>query len=309
MLNLKNTPILVTLSIFMHLNAYALQTNGVVTTIKPLHSLVSGVIGDTGKATLLLKGAESPHGFQFKPSQMKKMQQAKVVFYIDNNLETFLSPALKVLPKTVKTVAVAKKSRIKLQAYRQGKDWEKESHNNEEEHIHNHGLYNMHIWLNPNNAIQMVKTIVKELSLTYPENRNIYKSNARKLLARIKTLDQKLKQQLTPVKDKPFIVFHDAYQYFEKAYGLKAVGSITVQPNQPLSPRRVSEIQQKLRTHQVQCIFSEPQFSDRIIHTIAKNSTTKTGILDSLGMQLEAGHTLYFNLLQNLANNIKQCLQ
>lgn len=292
-----------------HLSVYAVETKSVVVTIKPLHSLVSGVMGETGEAELLLKGTASPHNFQFKPSQMRKVQQAKIIFYIDNQIETFIESTLGSLSKATKPIAVAQKSSIKLLPHRQNKDWEKENDEEGDHHAHNHGSQDMHIWLSPLNAIRIVKTITKELSAVYPQNRDTYKANARKMVAKIQTLDQQLKQQLAPVKNTPFIVFHDAYQYFEKSYRLKAVGSIVVRPNRALSPKRVSEIQQKLHTHQVQCIFSEPQFSDRIINTIIADKPIKRSILDPLGAKLKAGDALYFELLQNLATSIKQCLQ
>ncbi len=315
----------ITLSLIFPVQATATETKGVVVTIKPLHSLVVGVIGGTGEAKLLLAGNTSPHDFQLKPSQMKIMYKASVIFYIDDNFETFLNRSFKTLPNHVRKIAVTQKADLTVLQYRQGGAWEahqyeiyedEEKHSKENEHkeqshgehLHSHDHHDMHVWLGPENVKKIIKAVTEELSAIYSENHDIYKANARKLIRRIDALDAELEIILSGVKDKPFVVFHDAYQYFERAYGLNGVGSITFDPNQPPSSNRIKAVREKLRQTEVNCVFHEPQFSDRLVKTVIQGTNAKNSTLDPLGSGLSDGENLYFNLLKNLAKNLEQCL-
>ena len=172
----------------------------------------------------------------------------------------------------------------------------------------NKALDDMHVWLDPKQAMKMVKSIAHELGHIYPQNHDIYETNAHHMIEKLTALDKELKESLFSVKNKPFVVFHDAYQYFENAYELTAVGSITVEPHIPPSPNRIKEIHNKLREKQAKCLFREPQFSDRLINTIIEGTNTKRGVLDPLGANLKDGPELYINLLRDLAKNLKKCL-
>lgn len=312
-MRIKSTLLGLFLSFFIAPNAHVAETKGVVVTIKPLHSLVSAVMGDTGEAKLLLSGTTSPHNFQLKPSQIKIMQEANVIFYIDNSFETFLSQAFETLPKRVRKVAIVPTTELTVLSQRQGGAWEKhkhQAHQHEEEKHHGHGdsYGDMHVWLDLENAIEILKAITKELSALYLENRDVYKANARQMIQKINALDRELKTELASVKDQPFIVFHDAYQYFERAYELTGVGSIMFEPDEFPSPNRIREVRAKLQETNARCVFREPQFSDRLVKTVIEGTTARSGTLDPLGANLEDGAELYAQLLRNLAKNLKACL-
>lgn len=331
-MKIESTIFLLVLYLLLPGHVWAAETKGVVVSIKPLHSLVSGVIGDTGKAELLLTGTTSPHDFYLKPSQVKAMQKANLVFYIDDRFETFLHGAFEGLPKHVRRAAVVKKSGLTLLSHREGGAWDAhkhEAHEHKAENEHHHDEHkerthdtnhqdadhqdahndNMHVWLDPENARRIVKLITKELSAIYPENRDIYKDNARSYIKKIDILDADLKSSLEGLKDRPFIVFHDAYQYFEHAYGLSGVGSITFEPDESPSPNRIKEMRNKLQLTNAKCVFREPQFSDRLVTTITEGTSAKSGTLDPLGANLADGETLYFSMMKNLAVSLKQCLK
>lgn len=295
------------------------ETQGVVVTIKPLHSLVSAVIGETGKASLLLENNTSPHDFQLKPSQLKILHRAKTVFYIDNQFETFLPSALRTLPEHIRLNPIMKKVKMNLHEQRLGGGWEthhcqlceEEAEKKNHDHHKEGALDNadMHVWLDPNNAKSIVQYIAEDLSILYPGNRTTYLKNAKLTIEKLEQLDKELKLQLKDLEEKAYIVFHDAYQYFEKAYNLKAVGSITFEPNESPSPKRIQEVRNKLIVHSVKCIFREPQFSDRLVKVVLEGSNTNSATLDPLGADLEIGEDLYFNLLKNLARNLRQGLK
>ena len=282
----------------------------IVVTIKPLHSLVTGVVGNTAKTHLMVSGNQSPHGFKFKPSQVKLLNNSAVVFYIGDTFETFMEKAFDNIPSNVVKVPVAEKARLKLLPYREGGPWEEDKH---EGHDHGHEGHHdedggdMHAWLDPDNAIKMIKAITRELSKVYPENRDIYKANARSYVQKIIALDSELSAALSNSKEFPFIVFHDAYQYFEKHYGLNGVGSITFDPHDFPSPKRLKEIRSKLNATSAACVFSEPQFSDRLVRTVIKGTSAKTALIDPLGSNIKAGPNLYFELLSEMAGSFKRC--
>ena len=282
----------------------------IVVTIKPLHSLVTGVVGNTAKTHLMVSGNQSPHGFKFKPSQVKLLNNSAVVFYIGDTFETFMEKAFDNIPSNVVKVPVAEKARLKLLPYREGGAWEEdkhEGHDHGHEGHHDEGGGDMHVWLDPDNAIKMIKAITRELSKVYPENRDIYKANARSYVQKITALDSELSAALSNSKKFPFIVFHDAYQYFEKHYGLNGVGSITFDPHDFSSPKRLKEIRGKLNEMSAACVFSEPQFSDRVVRTVIKGTSAKTALIDPLGSNIKGGPNLYFELLSEMAGSFKRC--
>lgn len=300
----------------------------VVTTIKPTHSLVAGVMGDTASPALLVDGVASPHGYALKPSQRKLLQQANIVFLIDPHFESFLAKALEDLPQHVRIASLARAGGVTVLDHRDGGGWDAHKHNahiHEEEHDghhdhsdehthashenHNEAHSDLHLWLDPQNAIALTKAITKELGKVYPENRSTYKANAKLQIAKLQTLDSKLATLLEPIKDKPFIVFHDAYQYLERHYGLTAVGSITVEPEQKVSAKRVKEIRQKLKETNAVCVFREPQFDDKLVTTVIEGTEVKSGTLDPIGGDIEAGADLYFTMLTKLANDMRNCMQ
>ena len=171
-----------------------------------------------------------------------------------------------------------------------------------------HDDYDMHVWLDPENAQKMVALIADTLGDVYPQHRDTYKANAQGLTQKIDRLNVELNRELSPIQDEPFIVFHDAYQYFEHAYGLNGVGSIMFEGGESLSPVRIKSVREKLQRTGAACIFSEPQFPARPIRTITEGFDIKVSVLDPLGADLPNDENLYFKLLDNLANNLTQCL-
>jgi len=302
---------------------YASPAPEVIVSVAPLHSLVQGVMGDTGKAKLLIESHKSPHGQQLKPSLIGILQKAKIVFYIGDSLETNLTRALENLPETVQKVSMINQQGLSKFVVREGGGWEEHDHSShsddvdnghkksedEHEHEHEHGdLNDPHIWLGPNNAIVMIKAITRKLSAIYPENRSLYKRNALSLISDIETTDKEIKALLIPLKDSPYIVFHDAYQYFEKHYDLMAVGSIVLDPTIPASAKRLRELRQKVASSGVKCIFREPQFSDKLSLVVAEDTAATLGTIDPMGVGLTPGADLYSKLLTRIASNLHACL-
>ena len=292
--------------IFSFFLSTSVFSSEIVASVKPLHSLVSAVTQGAHTVSLLIEGSMSPHNFALKPSHAKLLNNAKVVFYIDNQLESALKRTVIGLPTSIRVVTVSKTKQLNLLPARSGGNWEEDGHDH---HHHDHGSNDVHFWLDPNNAIQIVKGIVRELSIVYPKNINLYKKNAKNIIKEIKSTDLSIKSMLVPIKDKPYIVFHDAYQYFEKAYGLNAVGSIMLDPELPPSAKRIIQIRSKIKSTNASCVFKEPQFRAKIVNTVIEDTNAQVGTLDPLGADLASGPNMYLELLKSIASNLKTCLQ
>ena len=290
-------------SFFLSTSAFSSE---IVASVKPLHSLVSAVTQGAHTVSLLIEGSMSPHNFALKPSHAKLLNNAKVVFYIDNQLESALKRTVIGLPTSIRVVTVSKTKQLNLLPARSGGNWEEDGHDH---HHHDHGSNDVHFWLEPSNAIQIVKGIVRELSIVYPKNINLYKKNAKNIIKEIKSTDLSIKSMLVPIKDKPYIVFHDAYQYFEKAYGLNAVGSIMLDPELPPSAKKIIQIRSKIKSTNASCVFKEPQFRAKIVNTVIEDTNAQVGTLDPLGADLASGPNMYLELLKSIASNLKTCLQ
>mgnify|MGYP006089481425 FL=1 len=277
----------------------------IVVSIKPLHSLVSAVTEGSNSVSLVIDGSMTPHNFALKPSHAKLLNNAKIFFYIDDEFESALKKTVRGLPKSVKVIRVSKIKKLRLLSTRADDNWKEDGHDH---HDHGHSSNDLHVWLDPNNAIEIIKSITKELSAIYPENINTYKKNAKNIIKEIKTTDVLIKSMLEPIRNKPYIVFHDAYQYFEKAYSLKSVGSILVDPELPASAQRIIKIRSKIKSLNAHCVFKEPQYRAKIVKTVIDGTTTKIGILDPLGADIKSGPDMYTNLLKNIAENLNACL-
>ncbi len=283
------------------LSAQAQPEPRVLATIKPLHSLVQSVLGDTARVQLLLDNTASPHDFQMKPSQIRALHQADIVFYIDEDFEQFLQRVLPDLPEATTQIPIAQRAQIALVPLRGGDD-------DDHGHGHDHAAQDYHVWLDPNNAVKMVQTIATSLAQIYPHNTAIYQANARATIAALGTLHSDVETRLAPVKAQPFIVFHDAYGYFERAYGLRTPAVIALDPTIPPSPKRIVQIRANLAQTGARCLFSEPQFSDKVLDVIRADSNARIAVLDPLGAELPAGAGLYAALLQGLAGALADCL-
>ena len=438
----------------------------VVTTIQPLHSLISNVMGNKGKLDLILEGTASPHSFTLKPSHAKMLENADAIFWIDKDLESFLEKPLKSIPKKAKVIHLMDLSNLEIHKFREkniygghddhddhdkhghkedkhakhddhdkhghGKgafewaglfelkagtyNWSfskvdggyadpamkmviietKDIHDSEElaeklleantsdnksngsvltakdisytlnfddsknvtsfkveikkdskyafftehmpfefeanehffkdksgndiepiaqepseggghhhGHAHAHGEFDVHIWLDPNNAKVIVKEVANELATIDPKNSNFYKMNAKKTIEKLDILINQIDKSIN--KKASFVTFHDAYQYFEKRFGVEALGALTINTDIQPGAKQIAEIKDLVEDKNIKCIFSEPQFNPKLINMIAKSTGAKTGILDPLGSSFKPGENLYFNLINDLYENLNKC--
>lgn len=299
----------------------------VVASLKPIHSLVAAVMHGVGEPALIVDGAGSPHTYALKPSQARMLESADIVFWVGHELEAFLEKPLETVGANAKSVELMDAYGLNKLKVREGGAFEEHNHGDDhgdEEHAehddhddheeaaeaghHHHGEYDVHIWLDPENAKVMVHEIAETLVASDPDNAEKYEANAKATTARLDTLIADVSSGLAPVRGKDFIVFHDAYQYFENRFGMKAAGSITVSPEVIPGAKRVKEIQTKVKELGITCVFAEPQFEPKLVATITEGTQAKSGVIDPLGTSVENGPDLYFKVIRNIGESIKSCL-
>lgn len=307
----------------------------VVVTIKPVHSLVAGVMEGVAAPVLLIAGGGSPHDHALKPSQARALQNARVVFRVSTNLETFLNRQIGNLAQKAAVVDFDETQGLTLYKARKGGIWEgqdageaghevhAEGKGGRERHGHEgkkapkaergHGEHarlemDPHLWLDPANAKRLTLRIAAELSRAYPTHADAFRENAVQLVGRLTRLDGELKTATEPLGGKSYIVFHDAYRYFEERYGLRPLGSVTVSPDRLPGARRLSAIRERIRQAQADCVFAEPQFEPKLVLALVDGTSARRGVLDPLGANLAPGADLYFTLMRNLASALTECL-
>lgn len=318
--------------------AFAAAPN-VVVSIKPVHSLVASIMQGIGEPSLIVEGGASPHTYTMKPSNAAALQAAKVVFWVGPGLEAFLDKPLDTLGTGAQVVELGEAPGLAKLKFREGGAFEGHDHGEEghgeeagheghedhgdahageaegaehadkhDDHDHAEGEFDMHMWLDPMNAKAMATEIEKTLAAADPANAAAYKANLEKFNARIDALDKSLAETMAAVKDKPFVVFHDAYQYFENRYQVRVAGSITVSPEVLPGAERLSEIRAKIKELGATCVFAEPQFEPKLVSVVIEGTPAKSGTLDPEAGTLEAGPDLYFQMMENIGASLKECL-
>lgn len=303
--------------------ALTTQPLRVVTSIAPLHSLVSMVMAGVGEPHLLIRGQQSPHTFHLKPSDAEVLTRADLIIWIGPAVESFLAPALH--DHQAITMRLDQEASLKWLPIRRGGSWLAtcaHDHDHEHGHGHGHGHQNGHddrhhhdhaheiapgahsahhthdhnhsphgapnqidghFWLDPDRAATFVTLVTERLSRLDPIHAATYRANAQTLQNRLHALHQKIKQKLANVAQHRFLVFHDAYQYLERWSGLEAVGSVVVQHEMPLSAQHLQNLIQRAAETGAKCIFSEPQFASRQVTTLAQQMQCRSAVLDPLG--------------------------
>lgn len=292
----------------------------VVASIKPIHSLVAGVMDSVGVPELVVDSGASPHTFSLRPSKARSLESADVIVWVGPRMEAFLKKPISNLGQKAVIVqldlaADLVKLPVRESATFEGHDddhdhGDHDDHDDHDEHHEEHAedVFDAHLWLDPENAKIFVRTIADALSKSDPENAALYASNAAQLIVRLGDLETEIEKILEPVKGNPFIVFHDAYQNFEKRFGVPATGSITLSPEIPPGAERIREIRDRVKELGVTCVFSEPQFRPDLISTVTENTNARSGVLDPLGTDINDGQDLYFDLMRAIASAMRDCL-
>ncbi len=328
MKNIKKLPFILTILSFLTIFVPANAEIKVVTSIKPIHSLASYLMDGVGKPDLIVDGYASPHGFALKPTHAKMLQEADLVFWVGEDLENFLEKPLKSIAKKSEKIELMEIKGLTKLKFRERNIFDEHGHKEEEhghkedehghkedehghkedEHGHDehaHGEHDPHIWLDPMNAKVILSEMAEHLIENDSKNEAKYKANLEKAHKDLDKLTKKVKSELN--KDFKSIVFHDAYQYFEKRFDINVLGAFTVNTDVMPGAEQLAEIREVIEHDKVSCVFSEPQFNPDIIKAVAKDTNIATGVIDPLGATLNPGKDLYFDLIGNMSKSFKGC--
>ncbi len=340
MKNIKKLPFILSILSLFTIFSPANADIKVVASIKPIHSLASYLMDGVGKPDLIVDGYASPHGFAMKPSHAKMLQNADLIFWVGEDLENFLEKPLKSIAKKAEKIELMEiKGLTKLDfrernifeshdghkehghkedkhddhkehGHKEDKHDDHKEHGHKEDkhddhHGHAHGEHDPHIWLDPMNAKVILSEMAEHLIENDQENASKYKANLKKAHKALDNLTKKVKSELKG--DFKSIVFHDAYQYFEKRFNVNVLGAFTVNTDVLPGAEQLAEIREVIEHEKVTCVFSEPQFNPDIIKAVAKDTNIKTGVIDPLGATLDPGKDLYFDLIRNMYASFKSC--
>ncbi|AIL66098.1 High-affinity zinc uptake system protein znuA precursor [Rickettsiales bacterium Ac37b] len=289
----------------------------VCSSIRPLYSLVENITKDINNSKLLVsKPNSSPHNYSLSPSELKLLSSCDIIFLIDKNLEYFLPKAIATAgKKNLVIVELTKDASIHLLKTREkiinkNKDDTHHEHHHSEDDLdhHHHGENDLHIWLDPENAKAILKIVANTLMKYDTAHLDQYVLNAEIAQDKVTNLDKEVGLKLQPYKNSSYLVFHDAYQYFDTHYKLNYLGEFS-SSGSTISAKKLSLLQDIIIKNKVKCIFSEPEFSNHIITKIAQNTKIKTGVLDAeWGGNNTQSNDIYFALMRNLADNFVQCM-
>ncbi len=331
MKNIKKLPFILSILSFLTIFVPANAEIKVVTSIKPIHSLASYLMDGVTKPDLIVDGYASPHGFALKPSHAKMLQNADLIFWVGEDLENFLEKPLKSVAKKAEKIELIEIKGLTKLKFRERNIFEEHDHGHKEDshddhakkeddhddHDHDkkkkghgheghaHGEFDPHIWLDPMNAKVILSEMAEHLIENDQKNEAKYKANLKRAHNDLDKLTKKVKSELN--KDFKSVVFHDAYQYFEKRFGINILGAFTVNTDVMPGAEQLAEIREIIEHDKVSCIFSEPQFNPDIIKAVAKDTNVATGVIDPLGATLDPGKDLYFDLIGNMSKSFKGC--
>nr|WP_155804940.1 zinc ABC transporter substrate-binding protein ZnuA [Photobacterium halotolerans] len=293
----------------MVLAPFAVSANNVhvVTTVHPVNLIVQELVEGAGQSETLLPAGSSPHDYALRPSDVEKLKAADLVVWVGPELESFLT---KILSSQENTLSLTSQETITFRDFEGHEGHEgHDSHGDHEGHEHHHDGIDPHLWLGPDQAIQAAKVISAALIELDPLNRAQYEANLSRFIVSVNETVQNLKEQLQPVRDKGYYVFHDAYGYFEDTFGLHNLGHFTVSPDRRPGAKTLIAIRNTLKKSQVKCIFREPQFSPAVINSVINGSDIKIGTLDPMATDIASGQGGYVRFLQELGRSFTECLK
>lgn len=288
---------------------YASEPPVAAASIAPLHALLVQVTQGISNPTVLLRPGASPHAHALRPSEVTRLEQADVIFWIGPALEGVLVNPIRALGPQAVSVALMDMDEVHLLERREGGVDDHDDDPNHEQATDLDSTHaDPHIWLDPTVAGMIMHTMADVLSGMDPARKTQYMHNASQGQKALRDLEIDVFAYLEPFRDRPYVVFHDAYQYFEHRFDLAPMAIVSVDPDHPPGARRIAEIRNVLMQNMSACVFVEPQFTPKLMETLREGTSTKTATLDPVGVE-DPGLRGYENLIWALARNMGQCLE
>ncbi|PJG82560.1 zinc ABC transporter substrate-binding protein ZnuA [Caviibacterium pharyngocola] len=315
----------------------AAASASVLTSIKPLGFIASSIAEGVTDTDVIVPAGASPHAYNLKPSDVQKIKSADLIVWIGEDVDMFLDTSVLRDIDRKKVVTVAEISSIgddmlvkgehhhhdhdhDHDAHKQDKTADHQDHKHADHHEHNEAASahehhhdklstNWHIWYSPEISQIVAGKIAQKLSEQYPDKKALIEQNLAEFNRTLSEQNEKIQQQLMPLHEKGFYVFHDAYTYFNQAYHLNQVGYFTINPQVAPGAKTLATIKEEIEEHKVACLFAEPQFTPKVIETLHKGTGVKVGRLDPMGDAVKLGKNSYANFLQYTADSYAECLK
>ena len=309
----KNTFLFAALSVALWGSAAHRADAAVVASIKPLGFIASAIADGVTDTQVLLPDGASEHDYSLRPSDVKRLQNADLVVWIGPDMEAFMTKSVQGTAEA-KKVTIADLAKVKP-LLQKGSDDDGDEHDHDHDdgensdHHHHHGDYNMHLWLSPEIAQASAVAIHEKLVELMPQSRAKLDANLKDFEAQLASTETQVGNELAPLKGKGYFVFHDAYGYFEKQFGLTPLGHFTVNPEIQPGAQRLHEIRTQLVEQKATCVFAEPQFRPAVVEAVARGTSVRMGTLDPLGTSIKLGKESYSQFLTQLANQYASCLK
>ena len=288
----------------------------VAVSIPPWHPLAAGITEGIADVDLLLPAGHSPHEGGLAPSTLRSMLSAELVAWTGPLLETGLSRALEQLDESRKLTLSALPEMRSLPLRQSGIHRGHGHGDDGHDHGHDHGhdnvkgmLLDPHLWLAPENARAFALAFTDRMAVMDPANEAAYRQNLAGVLRRIDASEAAIRRDLEALVASPFLVFHDAYQYFEDAFGISSAAAVTLGPDRKPGARKLRTLRQLIQDRSVQCVFTEPQFEPTVVQVLTENLEIRVGMLDPLGANLDPGPDLWFALMEGLRDSLRECLE
>lgn len=269
----------------------------------PVHSLVARVMQGAGAPSLLMTPGASPHDYSLRPSQAAALQEAEILVWTGPELTPWLDRAMDSLAADATVLTLLDAPGTVVLEMREDPRFEAHDEDHDD-----HGARDPHAWLMPQNAVTWLEAIADTLAEADPANAELYRANAAAGGAEIAEMEAEIAQRLAPVRGGGFIVFHDAYQYFEVAFDMPAAGAISVSDASDPGPARLAAIRERVAEAGISCVLSEPQFNRSLVDTVLDGTAARTAVIDPLGSGLEPGPALYPRMMRDLAEALAGCL-
>ncbi len=282
----------------------------VAVTIKPVHALTAAVMAEIGLPVLLMKSAASPHAFALRPSVARALDQADLVIWVGEGIETLLARPIGAIPPPTRTLALVNIPGLTIWPNRVPGLWRGDESESDrgDGHAHAHGSLDPHLWLDPGNAAIIARHLAKLLGDMDPDNAGAYRANAARMADELEALDADIAERLAPIRSKPFLVLHDAYQYLERRYGLNGIGAVAADPDRPPGMARIIALRDLAQAGAIDCAFAEPQSGGALLDTITEGTAVGRGTLDPLGVGIEPGPDSYNKIMDRLVAELTNCL-
>lgn len=293
----------------------------VVTSVRPLGFIAAAIADGVTPTEVLLPDGASEHDYALRPSDVLRINKADLVVWVGPEMEAFMTKSLAQQPAS-RQLSLAALPTVKPLLVRDAHDHDEqgeehhdhgaeaaENHAHDHDEDHHHGEYNMHLWLSPEIAKQAAIAIHDKLIELMPQNKDKLDANLREFTVNLAQSQQNIATMLAPVQNKGYFVFHDAYTYFEKQFGLSPLGYFTVNPEIQPGAQRLHHIRTELVERKAVCVFAEPQFRPAVITAVAQGTGVKMGTLDPLGSGLTLDKQSYMTFLSQIARQYVSCLE